>query len=360
MLSGLVSTLPALAPELRTVMEMLDAGEALVVDGIGDPLARAGLRALCASLGMSEVEVTSGDDGDEQPSNGYEAPAHLREAGIVAHLGPVLDGALKRSSASSEAGSNSSASDEKDAGSADASASLSSSKRVIGPARPTEAMLNGEVPDSNEGDDDSDDSDVGPLLPNDPRAQRRALKAEEARQAQRAAQNEADAAAAAAHARRTGKSDGGHEAWMSLPSEELFGGKPKGPGNQYATKAAPNAGIGWKYLAPSAKEDKKASSNSSAASGGGSGSRSFMDQVAAARGGSLVEQYQSAAAKGAPAAATAGTAAACGAAKAERRPFDRDRDLQRPRMAADPSKIIENAGALASRFGSGRFDRTFM
>jgi hypothetical protein len=82
--------------------------------------------------------------------------------------------------------------------------------------------------------------------------------------------HEAAAAAAAAVAVRRAKAsngrskrDGQHDAWMSLPSDALFGDAPgkDAPGNRFATKAAPNAGIGWSYLARTATAGPPAAAN---------------------------------------------------------------------------------------------------
>lgn len=357
----LVQSLPALAGELRGVFEMLDAGEALVVDGVDDPLAKAGLKALCASIGCDEVKA-GGEGGNGESAFGYEAPPHVRAEGILRSLGDLLPAP----ESTDAVGSSSGPSDASDTAAA---------KRVLGPARPSEAQLTGSAAD---GDGDDDDDDVGPLLPDDPRAALRADRSAAAQAAEREAREAAAADAASRRSRGGGKRDDVHDAWMSLPSEALFGGGKEGTGggagggNPYATKSAPKAGLGWSYLAKSAAPDSApgasassggaaAGAASKASAAGSSKSANYMEQVAQARGGSLVDQYQRT--LGPAAAAVAPTQAAVASAPgrpAERRPFDRDRDLQIPRQTRDPAKVVDNAKALAGRFSSGRFDRNFM
>ena len=109
-------------------------------------------------------------------------------------------------------------------------------------------------------------------------------------------------------------------------------------GRNPATKAAPNAGLGWAYLAKSAPAAAAGPAKPSSAA-------SYIEAFNAVhRPKSLVEMHAEALA------GRGGGAAAAPAAK-PRAAFDRERDLAMPRKQVDAAAIIERSAGLYSRFG---------
>jgi hypothetical protein len=128
---------------------------------------------------------------------------------------------------------------------------------------------------------------------------------------------------------------------MSMAPEGGFAslGDSAGVSGRNATKAAPRAGLGWTYLQKAERDSgTEAETEAGAVAGTAEGS------AAAAAPRSLTELVQR------ELAVKSGSAPA---KPAERRPFDREKDLVIPRQA-NTGAIIAQSAALHGKFRSGR------
>ena len=351
-LESLARAQPSAAGDLLLLLEMLDKGEGVAVDGVPDPVVRVGLSLFLSTLDCDEVQ---GPDG-----TAFVAPLRVRDASCVTILAPRL-----RSVAGAVGGSTGSSQrqpcPDRDDEISSSSVPLPSSAVCIGPARPP-ADFDAAAAAAAVAADEEDD-DVGPLPAHDPRSRRPDPRVQMAMLRAAGAQtteeeDEDDAGASGGGPRR--------DRWMSMAPDGGFAslgagaGADDAAGGRAASKAAPRAGLGWSYLQK--KDDDGAAGTATAGAGGGATSSAAAPAVAAApaaaaaaSGGSasaprsLAELYQSQQAK------TGGALSRGGAAGsgAERRPFDRERDLAIPR-SIDPTAIIARAAALDNKFKLAR------
>lgn len=352
-LESLARAQPSAAGDLLLLLEMLDKGEGVAVDGVPDPVVRVGLSLFLSTLDCDEVQ---GPDG-----TAFVAPLRVRHASCMTILAPRL-----RSVAGAAGGSAGSVQrlprpDLDDEISSSSCVPHPSSTVCIGPARPP-ANFDAAAAAAAVAAEEEDD-DVGPLPAHDPRSRRPDPRVQmamlRAAGAPTAAEEEEEDDA--------GANGGGprRDRWMSMAPEGGFAslgtgaGADDASGGRAASKAAPRAGLGWSYLQ---KKDDDGAAGTAAGGGGATSSAAVTAvpaaapaAVAAASGGSasaprsLAELYQTQQAK-AGGAVSRGGAARSGA---ERRPFDRERDLAIPR-SIDPTAIIARAAALDNKFKLAR------
>lgn len=361
-ISGLVSALPALKPELKGLLSSLQSGERVELEGIGQPLVRAGLAALFGALGMRDGGAGGGG------LAGYGLDGGDAGMDLVDLFADLLD---SRSSSSSKPSSTSSAAAD-DAGIGPSLPSLSdaaSSSPAAHAAASSSADAGADADDEGDDNDSSSDDEVGPSLDGAGGTTRRVGPALPT--AVDLGGGDGGAGGGGATKRSSlpisfpsrtslvrGDADkdivnnmdtgpGGREAWMMAAPKELAG--IQAPGQRQ------RGGGGGGGVGPSARSAAAAVAASAAASAPSTAASAATQFVVeynqAHRPKSLMELHKEAQAAKAAAAGRGGDR--------KNFHFDREKDLDK-RKDVNIDAIVSNCASLDGRFSSGQIATRFI
>lgn len=167
-----VAANPSSRSELRMLLEMLDAGQVVVLDQLEDAGSRTRLQAALEALGMPSEVLPDGSRAHAKPdgstfSLAAQFASILDEPSTV-ETGGGVQGSMPPTAGSSSCEAPAAAAARRVYGVAAPPPTRTEAAASIGPAMPTEGIgpaMPPQPPQPEQGDDDDDDDRIGPALP---------------------------------------------------------------------------------------------------------------------------------------------------------------------------------------------------